>query len=741
MQTVVPAILSSSPEVTRPILNCFYLPFPSPSTVESSPSYHSLSPRSTDSADFIKPTVPLRYHITMSDDESSAYEEVSDTNSESFNDYEPDDFDNLPSEVTVPFANVSLTDLAVSLNENYNTTFNLSTEEENLIKGSLVNTRKYEKTKSGVETRFFDTIEKYGGPQLQQLLQIITVNNGIEKDRLFYFMLRGQKTEPKRVILSKCLLLCALKWRVLTKKNNGKPLQPKTWAQQMKLLFSIFKKKRIQFNHLTDFNGEGEYHAVLKKQWEQLMEMDETFASGIGTSSFDYEADKKIRDAYLDEKNSFNPFSTSDGMSAYDDRRRYLIFVLGRYFLLRGRKELAYLKWKQINFCEANENGKQVKYVEVRIQWDKGNQLRLNSTTPRCNTDLPPRMYPNENDPLCPYKFLLFFRGLCEPDQERVFCKEATAKQLRQYRKKKLPYLYSKKKPIGENNVDGNTKEFAQEMGFANWEKCTNHGNRKLGITTLVTNADKGCMPLILKTTRHKNIKTSLDYQKENPDMQETYNHSIIGKHVAPPPKSPDNRKVPRHDEQKPPQMIVTSEVKEENEKVVSDYETNTNSSATENSNQLIPLANTFATTALPTTQKTIVNQQSLNHIQRNIFLPTTVWNNHEQHHVEPQFISPFETVPMHQHHQIHQNVAAISNGFIDSAVQKVMEKHEKEKDKMMSDIQLLKQQLATAQEKHQEQLTAIKEKFEDAKQDLREARQAAKFTETIHARNQCLIS
>ncbi len=146
-----------------------------------------------------------------------------------------------------------MSDIPISLHQD-GTSLNLSKEEEALVTDSLVNTKKYEKTKNGVEARFFDTIDKYGGTELKKLLFQHTTP--LQSDRLFYFLLRGRKTEEKRLILSKCLLICALKWRVTTKKNYGKPLQPKTMAQNLKLLFATFRSKGIKFNHLNDFNGE-----------------------------------------------------------------------------------------------------------------------------------------------------------------------------------------------------------------------------------------------------------------------------------------------------------------------------------------------------------------------------------------------------------------------------------------------------------------------------------------------------
>jgi hypothetical protein len=71
----------------------------------------------------------------------------------------------------------------------------------------------------------------------------------------------------------------------------------------------------------------------------------------------------------------FDPFSTSDGPMGYQHRLWYLIFVLGRYWLLRGRKEVAFLLWSQVKICTATENDQPVKYIEILHHCDKGNEL------------------------------------------------------------------------------------------------------------------------------------------------------------------------------------------------------------------------------------------------------------------------------------------------------------------------------------------------------------------------------
>jgi hypothetical protein len=45
------------------------------------------------------------------------------------------------------------------------------------------------------------------------------------------------------------------------------------------------------------------------------------------------------------------------------------------------------------------------------------------------------------------------------------------------------------------------TKEFEEQMGFEEWEKCTNHANRKMGISVAVSSATgKGVQHVISKT-------------------------------------------------------------------------------------------------------------------------------------------------------------------------------------------------------------------------------------------------
>ena len=64
-----------------------------------------------------------------------------------------------------------------------------------------------------------------------------------------------------------------------------------------------------------------------------------------------------------------------------------------------------------------------------------------------------------------------------------------------------------------------------------------------------------------------------------------------------------------------------------------------------------------------------------------------------------------------------------------------------KEKQELATKVKELEQRLTHIQEKHDDQISAYKEKLDETKQDLREARQSAKFMEAINGRQSCIIS
>jgi len=272
---------------------------------------------------------------------------------------------------------------------------------------------------------------------------------------------------------------------------------------------------------------------VLATMWAKQMDEDPDFATAVHTSTCDMNADFKLREQY--RNGTFNSFTEAITKEAFDDRLKYAVYCLGRYFLCRGRTEIAFGDWKQIKFCESIVNGEKECYVEVNHAWDKNNKCKFKNTKPRSKKEMAPRIYENKKDELCPYRFMSLWRKLCPPEQSRVLCGPLSEKQIEGYRKKGNTYIYNPKLPIGANTVGPLSNKMAKEMGFEDWERCTGHGFRKMGITHAMTNAPTSAAPLILKASRHKNYQTSLLYQQPTDEMYHNYDRAIRGKRAATP--------------------------------------------------------------------------------------------------------------------------------------------------------------------------------------------------------------
>jgi len=120
------------------------------------------------------PCVPKGYRI-MEDEHSATSSIVEDDDDATFLDYveSEDDVDggtvvssSWCTDQVVPITDLNITDMARSLLDD-SCDPHISAKEAVLIANSSVNTKKYEKNKKGVESRFFDTLEKFGGDQLK----------------------------------------------------------------------------------------------------------------------------------------------------------------------------------------------------------------------------------------------------------------------------------------------------------------------------------------------------------------------------------------------------------------------------------------------------------------------------------------------------------------------------------------------------------------------------------------------
>lgn len=63
----------------------------------------------------------------------------------------------------------------------------------------------------------------------------------------------------------------------------------------------------------------------------------------------------------------------------------------------------------------------------------------------------------------------------------------------------------------------------------------TNNSNQKLEVATVASKAEKGCLPVLMKSARLKHLNTQVAYQLENEDMLHSYQTAMVGKHVIKP--------------------------------------------------------------------------------------------------------------------------------------------------------------------------------------------------------------
>ena len=205
------------------------------------------------------------------------------------------------------------------------------------------NQAKYDKRHDSTERRFFACIQQYGGSTLACLLEIEQVQYdglGDKEDYAFYNLVGGEKTEAKRKILNTCLVLCALKFKCQTGPRKGEPLEPVSFRWVMKVLFYRFHDKDVQYDFVVDFNGKGEFHAVLIDYWTKIRSKDPKFGLRKKHAHYDVDGDAKVQKAYAD--GTFKP---------YEDPWHLVqaaCLNLGRMWGCRGDKEMASLQEHQV---------------------------------------------------------------------------------------------------------------------------------------------------------------------------------------------------------------------------------------------------------------------------------------------------------------------------------------------------------------------------------------------------------
>jgi hypothetical protein len=396
----------------------------------------------------------------------------------------------------------------------------LTPEELEMIKNAVCNTKKYQRSNNSIEARFFDTIKEFGGPALAPLCEM-QQDGLLQKRRVFYILCKGKKTDTKYYILNKCLTLCSLKWK---HSRTGKTLESSTFVQYIKQLFTIFRKEGVEYDYLSDFNKDGEFHAVTKAMWIKAGEEDQNFGSAQHKAAIDEEADTKIRTAI--EKGHLRPFTDLVHL------QMLLTFLFGRYFLLRGGKEIHRLEWKAISFGRYTSGpDKDCRFVMLKIPKDKVNYRSFRNPI-MAKGSLTFRVRENTADVACPYRVLTHYRDLCPPIQIRIYCQPMCKSQKIKRAASSNPvermWITNPNKNVGINKVQAHTTLLGEICGFQDFEKCKNHGNRAYAVTTLM-NSDEDNLKdqTIMEHCRHRSLKSQMPYHRQNAVAQHKLQNAL----------------------------------------------------------------------------------------------------------------------------------------------------------------------------------------------------------------------
>ena len=222
--------------------------------------------------------------------------------------------------------------------------------------------------------RWFSTLEEHGGTLLKELLIVEPANyaQGRVNGYCFFNMVGGSCDTFKHTILNHCLVLCGMKWLCLSGANKGKPLLPKSFCRYMGLIFAEFRKKGFEYDFRRDFDEKGDFHGVMIKRWETIRKQDPTYGVPKPHSDIDWELDRKVREAVNDGR-----------LKPWDDPHHLQLvtcYVLGRFFLFRGCKEMCDLLHQQLYqgiYTRKHGDLAGMEYYAVEFPEDKTNRLSL----------------------------------------------------------------------------------------------------------------------------------------------------------------------------------------------------------------------------------------------------------------------------------------------------------------------------------------------------------------------------
>ena len=144
----------------------------------------------------------------------------------------------------------------------------------------------------------------------------------------------------------------------------------------MKVLFALFHKHGVNYYYEKDFNANGDFHGVVLSNWDKAKATEPTFGTFANRAKFDEEADVKLRLSH--QKKLFDPFQYVENETIYKELVRVMVFIMGRYFLYRGRVEIAQITWKEVNFgiySSGPDAGR--RYVQMITDEEKMNKRTL----------------------------------------------------------------------------------------------------------------------------------------------------------------------------------------------------------------------------------------------------------------------------------------------------------------------------------------------------------------------------
>ena len=176
----------------------------------------------------------------------------------------------------------------------------------------------------------------------------------------------------------------------------------------------------------------------------------------------------------------------------FQDLQLVLNWQLSKTFMQRGVKERVHLLWSKFVLYHYDVEGplKGLPCFELVRDFDKTCPLTLSNPTVK-NQNVRLIYVHNPKDPLSLYTLMQKYRSMCSPTQACFYCYEKdNNKIIAEHSCGKHRYLSNLLSPIGEKEVAKFGQEIARRCGLPDWEKCTNHGWRGLGISRLANSKD-----------------------------------------------------------------------------------------------------------------------------------------------------------------------------------------------------------------------------------------------------------